>query len=822
VAKQNLLLVDADSRSLRVLEVSLRKSGYSVAACSDATGALEMMELSQPDLIISDTRLPGTDGFQFVEEIRKRPEWSGIPFMFLSSDVSLESKVKGLELHVEDYLTKPIYTKEIITRVNLVLQRKQREGIGRKDSTARTRFSGSLADMGLVDLLQTIDISRKTGVLHITSPNQTGAVYFREGALVDAELGRLRGEQAIYRALVWSEGTFEIDFRPVRREDTIQSTTQAVLMEGMRRMDEWGRILEQLPPLDSIFDINEQELIERLSEIPDEINEILKHFDGKNSLIGVVDSCGSNDLETLTAISKLYFEGIIRDTGHRTSLLPFATEESGEPSFHSSMPVAPTIGGSVSDLPISEVIPKTVSVPPRMSAPEERAVLSAFGSNAQAFVNTESSRRSSLAPALVAAAPTPVPKYPVARISLTKVALKERLNFGQSAPRAQVSTPARAVEDEEISDLNEIHPKLDPDRFEQIADQAAPRESERRDDDDAETDSHETVAPPRRRIRRRKKTLGKFSSQTSVVALLPIDPDQLDSSPDRDKNAADPARISRTSGTPRPANRRADIDTTVDRLSGLRTLSKPPRKAARTADLPSESEGFDYAPVLPKRSDSQLIVIAVLSLLTGLLLSFGGYFMYRLFSSQPKVIATESKGEVGLANRLPSAAPLPNGSPLAQKTPHVAAPPHPTPEPAAHPEATPVSPISPERPAPADGENPLSETTDELLAQARILEQTRRRSEAVELYWRVIETNPTHSEALAKLAFDFLNQGRNREAADYATRALAGDRTSSEAWIVLGAAKEALYDRQGAREAYRQCAKVGKGVYIAECRRKIR
>jgi DNA-binding response OmpR family regulator len=116
VAKQNLLLVDADSRSLRVLEVSLRKSGYSVAACSDATGALEMMELSQPDLIISDTRLPGTDGFQFVEEIRKRPEWSGIPFMFLSSDVSLESKVRGLELHVEDYLTKPIYTKEIITR----------------------------------------------------------------------------------------------------------------------------------------------------------------------------------------------------------------------------------------------------------------------------------------------------------------------------------------------------------------------------------------------------------------------------------------------------------------------------------------------------------------------------------------------------------------------------------------------------------------------------------------------------------------------------------------------------------------------------------
>jgi len=66
VAKQNLLLVDADVRSLRVLEVSLRKAGYSVATSSDARGALELMELSKPDLILSDTRLPHVDGFVTV------------------------------------------------------------------------------------------------------------------------------------------------------------------------------------------------------------------------------------------------------------------------------------------------------------------------------------------------------------------------------------------------------------------------------------------------------------------------------------------------------------------------------------------------------------------------------------------------------------------------------------------------------------------------------------------------------------------------------------------------------------------------------------
>jgi len=74
VAKQNLLLVDADQRSLRVLEVSLRKAGYSVTTCADAPTAIEMIGLSRPDMIISDTRLPEVDGFQLVERLRESEE----------------------------------------------------------------------------------------------------------------------------------------------------------------------------------------------------------------------------------------------------------------------------------------------------------------------------------------------------------------------------------------------------------------------------------------------------------------------------------------------------------------------------------------------------------------------------------------------------------------------------------------------------------------------------------------------------------------------------------------------------------------------------
>jgi DNA-binding response OmpR family regulator len=323
VAKQNLLLVDADPRSRRVLEVSLRKAGYSITAVSDAETALEMVLLSSPDLILSDTRLPSMDGFELVEMLRGDDESKGIPFVFLSSDISLESKVRGLELGVE-YLTKPIYIKEVITRVNLELQRKQREGMGTGGRRGgATRFTGSLSDMGLVDLLQTIDISRKSGVLHLSSGEQNGAIYFNEGQVLDAELGHLTGEAAVYRFLVWNEGRFEVDFRSaVDRERRVQTATQGLLMEGMRRLDEWGRLLEQLPPLSSIFEVSDEELVERLAEIPDEINDILKHFDGRRSLMSVVDAAGGDDIETLNAISKLYFEGLIFDTGRTGPELP--------------------------------------------------------------------------------------------------------------------------------------------------------------------------------------------------------------------------------------------------------------------------------------------------------------------------------------------------------------------------------------------------------------------------------------------------------------------------------------------------------------------
>jgi DNA-binding response OmpR family regulator len=313
VAKQQLLLVDSDPASVRVLEVSLKKAGFSVTTATDGLDALSKVEHFVPDLILTDTRLPRLDGYELVRRLKKRPEFAMAPIVFLTSQKSIEDKIRGLELGVEDYLTKPIFVRELIARVHLLLARRAHQRMAQTAGSPKTHLSGDLSDMGVVDLLQTFELGRKTGIVHLVSDRQEEAfIYFRDGQVIDAEHGRLAGEEAVYRCMIWTRGAFEVDFVPLDRPETIHTTTQGLLMEGMRRVDEWGRLLEQLPPLGTVFQVNHEALAERLGEIPDELNGILRLFDGSRTLMDVVDDSPFEDLSTLSTISKLYFEDLLQ------------------------------------------------------------------------------------------------------------------------------------------------------------------------------------------------------------------------------------------------------------------------------------------------------------------------------------------------------------------------------------------------------------------------------------------------------------------------------------------------------------------------------
>ena len=313
MAKRSLLLVDGDARSLRVLEVSLKKAGFVVTTAVNGRDALDKVKTAQPDLILSDTDMPEMDGFELCRNLKADPELAQIPFVFLTGQNAIENKIRGLELGVDEYLTKPIYIKEILTRLRILLQKKERTSIEAKRDP-NTRFSGTLADMGVVDIIQTIEVSRKSGLVHFSAEDgRQATIYFRNGKVIDAECGHLQGEDAVYRLLTWGEGEFELLFRTVRRKEQIPTSTQALLMEGMRRLDEWGRLLEQVPPLHTRFEVDIKELADRLAELPDELNNILRLFDGRRTLVDVIDLARIGDLECIEIISRIWFEGLVRE-----------------------------------------------------------------------------------------------------------------------------------------------------------------------------------------------------------------------------------------------------------------------------------------------------------------------------------------------------------------------------------------------------------------------------------------------------------------------------------------------------------------------------
>jgi len=117
-----LLLIDDDREMLNITAASFREKGYSVDIMINGNNAVTFIKKHKPDCVILDIMMPGADGFQVCEAIRKM---SSVPIIFLTGRVSEEDKISGLLLGADDYIEKPFSFRELETRVRVVLRRTQ-------------------------------------------------------------------------------------------------------------------------------------------------------------------------------------------------------------------------------------------------------------------------------------------------------------------------------------------------------------------------------------------------------------------------------------------------------------------------------------------------------------------------------------------------------------------------------------------------------------------------------------------------------------------------------------------------------------------------
>ena len=117
IPKSDILIVDDNPKNLEVLGKTLEKKGYSVEFATDGIGALEWMEYQKFDLILLDVMMPGLSGFEVCKKMRLNPEYDNIPIIFLTAETEKKNVMKGLEFGAQDYVTKPFYTRELLTRI---------------------------------------------------------------------------------------------------------------------------------------------------------------------------------------------------------------------------------------------------------------------------------------------------------------------------------------------------------------------------------------------------------------------------------------------------------------------------------------------------------------------------------------------------------------------------------------------------------------------------------------------------------------------------------------------------------------------------------
>jgi len=119
--KKKILVIEDDRQALRLMEYVLQHKGYEVLSARDGLEGARRAQSETPDLIILDVMLPGLDGYEVCQLLRRKAETSGLPILMISGRVNHDDKEVGLKVGASDYLEKPVLPSVVMAKVESLL-----------------------------------------------------------------------------------------------------------------------------------------------------------------------------------------------------------------------------------------------------------------------------------------------------------------------------------------------------------------------------------------------------------------------------------------------------------------------------------------------------------------------------------------------------------------------------------------------------------------------------------------------------------------------------------------------------------------------------
>jgi ActR/RegA family two-component response regulator len=307
--RKKILIIDNLEKETVELRKSLITSGFEVRIVQKSNEVEAYFNEFLPDMLIVEMILADTSLASLVKFIHAKENNKIVPVVATGNPRTVEERVSVLEREVDDFIYKPFELDEVIVRLENLLKEASEVKVATPGSS--TGFSGSLSEMTLVDLLQTLEVGKKTSVIMLYKDGHEGKVFMSQGEVVDARLNDLEPKQALLRMFTWMEGQFSVEMKNHETAKRLYSTTREMISEGMTRQFRWEQLTKQLPPLKTIAGMSPEQTQDRLTN--DE-QQICKLIDGRKSIIEIVEKCSFDDVKALRLFKSLYDKGFVVKT----------------------------------------------------------------------------------------------------------------------------------------------------------------------------------------------------------------------------------------------------------------------------------------------------------------------------------------------------------------------------------------------------------------------------------------------------------------------------------------------------------------------------
>ncbi len=228
------LVVHPEDASLERVSRTLTEAGLKVMAAHSGEEALRRIgnfSLLMPDVVVTrfdDPTPPGADDSNLLAALRGNPLAKTVPVVILASGADDERR-RALRAGFPVQVPSPYEAEELILQVQLALEQHRDENL----------LSGSLEQLSVAEILQTCEISRRSGTIRLRSDGRGGNLWLRGGRVIDARIDDgPQGKEAVYALVEWHQGSFEADFKTVSVPERITESTAFLLLEAARLQDE--------------------------------------------------------------------------------------------------------------------------------------------------------------------------------------------------------------------------------------------------------------------------------------------------------------------------------------------------------------------------------------------------------------------------------------------------------------------------------------------------------------------------------------------------------------------------------------------------------